>query len=1264
MKIDKGIYAIVLLCAISINAFAQNPFWTFPEQGLDVPGLGINPLPTDDYTGQEADYVHVGLKDPYGEILFFAVDGRLYDKTGEERSEFDDGSDLIKGTSEALVVPQPGSCNRFYIFQGKAEGVGQTSEFPHFSVYDDTLNILLEDDPNGVYKTSWNMVTDFSLISNWGNTDHGVKGVHFAATNEFANGERWVLVSSGHKIFRVHLTCNGLVSYGWNYTIAPGADDIVEQGWRSEMELFEDTANNVIRVATPYKQQSLTTGDVKVMVVDLDSITGNVIPGSRVDIEFPDQINAVPSYVHGMEFSPDGSALFFIHDPMPGYPSPFSVYDFSSDQLVNLNFTGISAFERSQIQISGSPGNYTLYLASGSHLGTLSDPDFPVTGTWNPNAIALSGGYSSNLGGNPSTSLEDIKRIVPDQIDYMDYDSMFVKASCDCCRKYAYAKPKQDTSLIVTVSDTWAPGLNGNPWDALSTDTIFIRDSIYVSEGVNLRISDLNFRFGKEGVIVVKRGNETTDGAVLTLTDSTHITTDFRCSELKYNCPDPDSDDCKAIFWQGIRVEGHDDLSQSISSPTKQGRLNMDKGSTLEFAELGILAGHEQFNQYGGGIVRIKDSFIKDCPTGIRFDKYFATDGTSEIFNLAEINNMHFFWTDTLLHFSYSLKYHVDIYKSSGITLRGNLYELQDWTSFSPLSRGIGINIVNSRVVERWLCNENPEPVNCGNIVRSKFLNMVKGINATSSGSTRTLEAGYGIYENNYIGIHAIGLENPKLLDNDFKVPNTTNRSGITLTNSTGYMVENNYFTSMALSPVATNIGIYVQNSGEAMNEIYNNIFKNIALGIASAGQNADCVSTYQNGLRWICNRFEQTIPVADIYVYSGNVSDDQGECSTPAPAGNIFSHTTNGFDIKVRIDDILTCNNVFFDIEYNFHDVTGGSPLVLRLEPLTYTNYPTQERVDPQMCPALFPTQNDCPIKNTAAPPGKGGSGIEGGKSNGLGDIESPTLQDYADAVSVLYQENVSVIDMMEQSEMGFAEFDESIKSEIRNLRNQEYYLWNGMISATQWDTLGHFPEVEVLELLNEYQPSSVAARFASALSIELGVEVPIWVGEKDNHIAEFDADQLALFTAAVLPIEIGGVLDDSFFNSAANTSALVSLYAENDKFFLPYPMQIEAELPDSFGGDEEGKANSSETDLPSLVEVRPNPFNVNFVLGLNYSEEYDESRVVIYDLLGRVVFEKNYGVNPQIVIDGSAFPSGVLIYSVFIDGELMDTGRIVKAE
>lgn len=107
---------------------------------------------------------------------------------------------------------------------------------------------------------------------------------------------------------------------------------------------------------------------------------------------------------------------------------------------------------------------------------------------------------------------------------------------------------------------------------------------------------------------------------------------------------------------------------------------------------------------------------------------------------------------------------------------------------------------------------------------------------------------------------------------------------------------------------------------------------------------------------------------------------------------------------------------------------------------------------------------------------------------------------------------------------------------------------------------------------------------------------------------------------------------------------------------------MIIDNELPDSFGQDD--KSNSTDANSSAAVDVRPNPFNDNFFLGLNFDGEFETSRIVIYDLLGRTISDQTFGNQPQIEMEGSTFPSGVLIYSVFIDGELFDTGRIVKAE
>lgn len=466
MKINKGIYAILFLCAINLTGTAQNPFWTFPEQGLEVPSSSINPLPTDDYTGQEADYVHAGLKDPYGEIMFFAVDGRLYDKTGEERSEFDDGVNVIRGGSELLVVPQPGSCNRFYIFQTENRN-GAFADQPHFSIFDDTLQTLRVFPDLGGTVTSFNLADDpvnggDPYFDDWVVPDQGVDAIHYAATKERENGVRWIFVSNNNYVYRLNLDCDGLKDPDWKYDMIPGnGGSFVESGWRSELELFEDTVNKRIRIAAPHYDANVTPpiGRGNVAIFDIDSTTGNVISGSRFNINFPNQPSSLtPTAVHGLEFSPDGKYLYIIHDTYPGVTSPLSYYDFATSTLVNLNLTNISNFEKSQIQIGGSAPNFTLYLASDSHLGTFTDPNFPwFFPVWTPNAIPLSGGYSTNYGGVPTFSDRDEKRLIPDQIDYMDYDSMFVKASCDCCNKYAYAKAKQDTSKIQFLTDTWSP---------------------------------------------------------------------------------------------------------------------------------------------------------------------------------------------------------------------------------------------------------------------------------------------------------------------------------------------------------------------------------------------------------------------------------------------------------------------------------------------------------------------------------------------------------------------------------------------------------------------------------------------------------------------------------------------------------------------------------------------------------------------------------------------------------------------------------------
>ena len=111
----------------------QNPFWTFPNQYWNnIEGPGILPPANNTTT---ANYTHAGILDPYGEIMFFKVDAGMYDKDGDQTHTFMNyNNDYISGSAETLIVPQPGTCDKFYIFHA-GQSFSQDDELPYFSSY-------------------------------------------------------------------------------------------------------------------------------------------------------------------------------------------------------------------------------------------------------------------------------------------------------------------------------------------------------------------------------------------------------------------------------------------------------------------------------------------------------------------------------------------------------------------------------------------------------------------------------------------------------------------------------------------------------------------------------------------------------------------------------------------------------------------------------------------------------------------------------------------------------------------------------------------------------------------------------------------------------------------------------------------------------------------------------------------------------------------------------------------------------------------------
>lgn len=1328
---------VLILFAAMNTAFGQNNFWTFPEQYWQPGQIIPQTLPTTtfDYTGGPSDFVHAGLRDPYDEEVFFVMDGLIYDDLPNQPSEEEFKNafgDPVKGHSEVLIIPKPDTCDQFYIFQGSAEypGTGMF-EYPYVSEYHRDGGLVF-DPVTG--QNAFNLVLDDENVIDpayWSEEqDHGLHGVHFAATRERHDGSRWVFVSNNQYVFRVDVTCDGLVGDGWKHGLSPG---FVELGWRSELELFEDTADNTVRIAAPYDNPSSQQNPrIYVSVFDVDDAFGDFIPGSQVNIALQTPASGNPPYVHGLEFSPNGEGLYLTHEPAAGNPGPLSFYDFTTGTLTSLDYDDIQNFRYSQIQISGDSANYSLHLASDGYIGSLTEPNVPDGDNWNSTAVSLDNYPISRQGYSYPIPDHDL-HILPDQVDYDDYIEDFFYQDCECCNKYAYGGQTKDTLHQAFGTENWAYGVGQNPWNAEEGDTIFIRDELVIKAGANVTISDMWFKFGPDARVIVERGTQTENGGRLTLQDSTVFTADFRCSKREYGCEEPDS--CKTKLWKGVRVEGYANEGQTYGFQTNQAFFAMKTEAMIEYAEIAIRAGHESENNYGGGVIFLTDARLKDNPIGVRFDPYQRMPSPpDEEMTLSKIRTSNLFWsTDSVIE-NFIPNRHVDVRESSGIRLEANRYVNENWEAYDGPDRGTGIYSINSRVVDTWLCTSAAYPCPETDVERSSFLNMHKGFDAYASGSTRAIESLHAVYDNNTIGLLSNGLINPLILDNDFYVPTKDNHTGIYLLGSTGYAVENNYFTS-GLGPGPNwNIGIAVVSSGQANNEIYRNLFEDITLGIITQEQNGDC-RDLDHGLKWKCNQFEQPIRYADIYVQSGNVSDDQGLCTSGSPAGNKFSHShdvINGhYDLKVKNanqpynDPSCSPTLVPLEIVYKHHSPLNTSFLE-RLAPEEFTNSIINpldnDHVGLVACGVAYDFRNSCAVQNTSVHepedfPTK--SDNEEVTMESL-EIEAAEIHDALNAnaeildngntellISMIYNgapaeeiealleeagemvslkvvqdlinsndeslqaigENVvweltgTSVDDMENP--GFISLpSQEVEAEWMQLNDQAHHFWNQVVKHFNRDSLAEFPGTAIHALVNTYQPAS-QQRFAAALSTELGMEVPAWIEVENNPLAAPTASMPTAGENGTLPRNVGSYIDEGVFNEYRNVAAFNQNYIEQGAEYDPGYIDLISEGYELPGSD---KSNGFDTDAFQNEEQKflllPNPFNERITLRAEEDLEYEKLRVTIRDVVGRVVYDANYGANQQVVIDGNRFSTGVFIYTIFTDGKMAQSGKIVKAK
>src|SRR5690606_31335737 len=118
MKIKELISILVgIVCLISSGnvSFGQSPIWTFSNQYYDfntMTSLPIGPDLTFDYQGQPAEFASNAYHNPVtGKLLFFVVDGKVYDHEGycigEMIAKSGLSSAVCTGSEEIAIFPDP-----------------------------------------------------------------------------------------------------------------------------------------------------------------------------------------------------------------------------------------------------------------------------------------------------------------------------------------------------------------------------------------------------------------------------------------------------------------------------------------------------------------------------------------------------------------------------------------------------------------------------------------------------------------------------------------------------------------------------------------------------------------------------------------------------------------------------------------------------------------------------------------------------------------------------------------------------------------------------------------------------------------------------------------------------------------------------------------------------------------------------------------------------------------------------------------------------
>lgn len=890
-----------------IIAKAQLPLWSFPENTIDLtlPNYPPSPLPiaTQDpngvniswpngYDGRSAKVAHNIMHDKNGELLFFIVDGYIFDKKGWLIS--DEMANNYTGDGHFSIVPVPNDCNKYYILGSTLIYLG-----------DYCVNNFVQDLLYGVLDMGiqgYNVAPIGGMTSNvislrnqipqstypnnyrsqyWSANAKQRGTTHTITTIE--NNVSYLFVATYSAIIRYKIDQTGINydNYGWvppsnlypsvaNYELI----DLVDIYDNTETEIIKlNNGNYVMAFESVLRNTNSYLYAPAISIININGSTKQVTPSSLqvLPYDFNLRAGAIPGdgyFTSGLEITPNGQYLYISHKPTSLHPKAIEVYDINNQTYVNQpNIPNLESYKYSQLEI-GYDGD--LYMANQNGLAKITNPGNPISSNHqNVSSFSYSPSFATRC---PTISHVDRDTVytIPKQIDGED---PFLRFTKNCCKViggfgHNYTAPMG--------YNYWT--LGQNPFNN-TTDNVFITGDLRIPTGANVNIVNMTFYFAENSRMIIEKGARVyLNGSVLT------------------------SDECDGIMWQGVRVEGNSNANQNYNN---QGYLYMNN-SEISNAYIGVALHKRDVNNNidwntNGGIIRAKDSKFKNNRRDAIFLTYNNYSSTSYFTNCDFKTTIH-----PLANGTSTPNVHVSILDNKNIKFTGCRFSN---TTNSPISRrGKGIESIDAGYEVSFLCNVfvslgNPCPIN--NRTISSFSNLEYGIDAKSvNNMSNTITVKYTDFIENNRSVHFNGIPNYTFVNNNVKVGRSLQPGhfwpyGLYSSNCTGYKIENNRFVTQ--HNIQTSYGLIMNNSNNNgvsadKNEVYNNYFNNLHYAVFNMNRNVQLNNGNPvggTGVTYRCNNFNnsKTTDIYDGFLGTSGISIHQGSCSSiTSPSNNLYS--------------------------------------------------------------------------------------------------------------------------------------------------------------------------------------------------------------------------------------------------------------------------------------------------------------------------------------------------------------------------------------